>query len=263
MDSAIPPRYLPDMPISPPENWERPRKTLIVASTPRSGSNLVCSKVCSTGVLGNPGEYFRHWDTPEVTTADRCLLAASEGKSENGVVAFKLFPEHFDKLQKDVRLTEWFPDPIWVQLERRDLLGQAISLAKAMQDRAWTSGEPAVKDAEYTARGIEAALAQIIAGNGRWSAYFARNGIEPLHVFYEDIRDDFDSACQRMGALLGLETPVPATKQVDMRQQRNAQNDDWRRRFLAEAGDRDSFPAAINPMGNRKRKKSGWTFWRR
>ncbi|CCV16096.1 Stf0 family sulfotransferase [Mesorhizobium sp. STM 4661] len=251
------------MPISPPESWERPSKTLIIASTPRSGSNLLCNKVCSTGVLGNPGEYFHHWDAPEVTTVDRCLLAASKGKSENGVVAFKLFPEHFDRLQKDIRLTEWFPDPVWVLLERRDLLGQAISLAKAMQDGAWTSGEHAVKDAEYTVEGIEAALAKIIAGNGRWSAYFARSGIEPLHIFYEDIHDDFDSACQRMGRLLGLEAPVPATAQVDMQQQRNAQNDDWRRRFLAEAGDRNSFPAALNPMGNRARKKTGWRFWRR
>lgn len=263
MDSAILSGYLPDMPISPPESWERPRRTLIIASTPRSGSNLLCSKVSSTGVLGNPGEYFHHWDTPEVTTVDRCLLAASSGKTENGVVAFKLFPEHFDRLQKDIRLTEWFPDPVWVHLERRDLLGQAISLTKAMQDRAWTSGENAVKDAEYTVQGIEAALAKIIAGNGRWSAYFARSGIEPLRICYEDIRDDCDSACQRMGALLGLQTPVSATAQVDMQKQRNAQNDDWRRRFLAEAGDRNNFPATVSPTGSRARKKSGWRFWKR
>lgn len=140
---------------------------------------------------------------------------------------------------------------------------KAISLAKAMQDGAWTSGENAVKDAEYTVEGIEAALAKIIAGNGRWSAYFARSGIEPLHIFYEDVHDDFDGVCQRVGGLLGLEAPVPATAQVDMQRQRNAQSDDWRRRFLAEAGDRNNFPAVVNPMGSRARKKSGWMFWRR
>jgi LPS sulfotransferase NodH len=132
--------------------------TLIIASTPRSGSSLFCSKLSSTRVLGNPTEYFRHWGTPEVSTVDRCLLAVEKGKTANGIVAFKVFPEHFDRLQKDIRLTQWFPDPLWVHLERRDLLGQAISLAKAMQDRVWSSGRDAMKDAEYSAQGIEAPL---------------------------------------------------------------------------------------------------------
>ncbi|UVK40652.1 Stf0 sulfotransferase [Mesorhizobium sp. AR10] len=252
------------MPISPPASWERPRKTLIIASTPRSGSSHFCSKVASTGVLGNPTEYFRHWDSPEVTTTDRCLLAVEKGKTANGVVAIKLFPEHFDRLQKDIRLTEWFPDPLWVHLERRDLLGQAVSLNKAMQDGVWSGRDGnAGKHAEYSALGIEAALAKIAAGNGRWAAYFARTGAEPLRLFHEDICDDFDSACQHIGARLGLDAPVPPTGDVDLKPQRNAQNDEWRRRFLAEAGDPNSFPVTIRPTGLRKRKKPKWMFWKR
>ncbi len=248
------------MPIRPPPGWERPRRTLIIASTPRSGSNLFCDKLTSTGVLGKPTEYFRHWDTPEMTTAARCLLAAEKGRTDNGVVAFKLFPEHFDRLQQDIRLIEWFPDPLWIHLERRDLLGQAISLAKALQDGVWRSGEnAAVKDAAYSAVGIEAALAQITTGNGRWRAYFARTGVEPLRFVYEDILGDFDIACQRIGARLALETPVPPTAEAHSVRQGNAQNDEWRRQFLAEA-DRSHFPAVILPA---RRKKPKWAFWRK
>ena len=251
------------MPISPPPSWEPPRRMLIIASTPRSGSNLFCRKLSSTGVLGNPTEYFRHWDTPETLTSDRCLMAAEKGRTANGVVAFKLFPEHFDRLQKDIRLNEWFPAPLWVQLERRDLLGQAISLAKAMQDGVWRSDRQPVRQAQYSQAGIEAALAKIVAGNARWAAYFARGGIEPLRFVCEDIRDDFDSVCQRIGSKLRLEAPVPPTGEVGMEQQRNTQNDEWRRRFLTEAGDRSHFPQTLTVAGARKRKKSKWLFWKK
>jgi LPS sulfotransferase NodH len=250
------------MSISPPASWRRPHKTLIIASTPRSGSNFFCRKLRSTGVLGNPTEYFRHWDTPDVTTAERCRLAAEKGRTDNGVVAFKLFPEHFERLQKDIRLSEWFPDPIWVHLERKDLLGQAISLARAMQDGVWSSGKEPMKDALYSRWAIEASLAKIVANNGRWAAYFARTGIEPLRVFYEDISDEVDNVCQRIGIRLGLAVPVPSTGDVDMKQQRDAQNDDWRQLFLAEAGDQSSFPATIIPTGALKRKKPKWMFWK-
>ncbi|MER9423193.1 hypothetical protein NKI88_12150 [Mesorhizobium sp. M0317] len=68
----------------------------------------------STGVLGDPKEYFnREEKTP---TVERCTRIAASA-TPNGVAATKLFPSHFYELSRDIRLTEWFPDPGWIYLE--------------------------------------------------------------------------------------------------------------------------------------------------
>ena len=41
---------------------ETPRKTLIICSTPRTGSTLLCSLLKSTQLMGNPESYFRKQD---------------------------------------------------------------------------------------------------------------------------------------------------------------------------------------------------------
>ena len=246
------------MPISPPTGWKPPGKTLIIATLQRSGSTLLCEKMRSTGVLGNPEEYFnREEKTP---TVERCARIAASA-TPNGVAATKLFPSHFYELSRDIRLTEWFPDPVWIYLERRDRLGQAISWAKAWQDGAWTSKSAAVKNAEYSAYGIDFALAQIAIGTGRWTSFFARTGIEPLRLFYEDTLDDFDSISQRIGLLAGLDAPVPREGKVSLSPQRNEESDEWRRRFLAECGNPDDFDRPIVRL--RKRRRSKWIFWRK
>lgn len=228
---------------------------------PRSGSNLLCGKMRTTGVLGYPTEYFRHWDTPEMASAERCVIAATKGRTPNGVVAFKLFPEHFDRLQAEIRLTEWFPDPVWVLLERRDLLGQAISLARAMQDGKWSSTGTATGVAEYSREQIEASLRKIVVGNARWASFFARAGIEPLRFVYEDIDGDFDSVCRAIAARLGLDEPMPPTTDVSIKPQRDVLNDEWRARFVAETGPLDDLPE-LTRHGGRGRRQSRWKFWK-
>jgi hypothetical protein len=69
--------------------------------------------------------------------------------------------------------------------------------------------------------------------------------------------------CRRIGTGLGLEASVLSTGEVDTKRQRNAQNDEWRRQFLAEANDPSNFPLTISPVDSRKRKKPKWAFWRK
>lgn len=216
----------------------------------------------TTGVLGYPTEYFRHWDTPEMASAERCKIAATKGRTPNGVVAFKLFPEHFDRLQADICLTQWFPDPVWVLLERRDLLGQAISLARAMQDGKWSSTGTATGVAAYSREQIEASLRKIVVGNARWASFFARAGIEPLRFVYEDIDGDFDGVCLAIAARLGLDEPVSPTTDVGIRPQRDVLNDEWRARFVAETGPMDELPE-LTQRGERRHRQSRWKFWKR
>lgn len=90
--------------IDPTNNWQPPRRTLVVAATPRSGSTLLCQSMAATEMLGKPGEYFKskHW--PEVDRsetvdfAERLPLPAIRGATPNGIASFKLFPKHLDQL---------------------------------------------------------------------------------------------------------------------------------------------------------------------
>lgn len=228
-------------------------RTVIVAATPRSGSSMLGQVMASTGCLGKPAEYFEPDRVPGTTPVDRCRLVLTEGRSANGVVATKLFPLHFDWLRRDVRLSDWFPDPLWVHLRRRDLLGQAISLAIAMQDRAWKSNDTPVGSAVYSREGIERALKQL--AEPRWPVFFARHGIEPLELVYEDLGDAGD-ACRMMADRLGVTlTAMPAPPML--LRQRGAVNEAWRRRFIAEAGNPDDFDGRV-PEARRR-----WRFWRR
>lgn len=228
-------------------------RMVIVAATPRSGSSMLGQVMASTGCLGKPAEYFEPGRVPGTTPVDRCRLVLTEGRSANGVVATKLFPLHFDWLRRDVRLSDWFPDPLWVHLRRRDLLGQAISLAIAMQDRAWKSNDTPVGSAVYSREGIERALKQL--AEPRWPVFFARHGIEPLELVYEDLGDAGD-ACRMMADRLGVTlTAMPAPPML--LRQRGAVNEAWRRRFIAEAGNPDDFDGRV-PEARRR-----WRFWRR
>lgn len=228
--------------MKPPADWVVPEKTYIVACTPRSGSTFFCAKVSTTGVLGRPAEFFNvAYDKHATAATHRCKVAFELGKTPNGVLGIKLFPEQFDQVRSQISLFDWFPNPIWVKIERKDLLGQAISLAIARQNDSWNSREVPQRTATYSTEEIEWALDDIAGDNRRWENFFARSEIVPLRFCYEDLTADCDIACALLADRLKLREPVPPTSEVDFEIQRTRINDDWRAKFVEAAGDPNEF----------------------
>lgn len=247
----------------------------LVCGEPRGGSSFLVRNLMSTGLLGYPYEYFsRPGCRREMRTDTERGIAnfLRHASTPNGVYGAKLFSDQFDLLAP----ADWIgrmPGLKFIHLERRDLLGQAISMLRATQTGQYMSVEPAGAQPRYDGRAIARLMRRFAAGQARWRAYFARNGIEPLHLYYEDIAEDPQAAVSAIGRLMVLETvPRIQPARVSTEIQRDDLSQSWRERFLAEAGDLtrfDPIPGArlrrvVRWLQSRLhprliRDKTGWT----
>lgn len=236
----------------------RPLRGYAICTTGRSGSNFLCQLLTSTDVLGRPLEYFngparRALGLPNYPDdPDRQLAAVlSSGCTPNGVYGLKLFPRQF-LLAESSRWTERAPGLSFVLLEREDLLGQAISWAKALQTRSYRSTSPMQGPAVYDGELIAGQLAELVREQARWRLWFGRTGVQPLRLTYESIAASPVSAVQAVADLVGLASAVrPEMTRVDLRMQRDEQSEEWRARFLAERGDRGRIAWEFSEAGVR------------
>ncbi len=215
-----------------------------ICTQPRSGSNLLCQYLSSTDQLGYPLEYFngparRAFGLPDFPDAPELQIEAvlRLGATPNGVYAVKLFASQFAAFSRRLRWMDLLPNLHFVYLSRDDLLGQAISWARALQTEQYRSVQPAKRLAVYDADVIRSRLMAIVRERAQWEAFFARTGIEPLRIVYEGFLEGRSSYVDRVANLVGIENPVVDQRKVDLVIQRDAVTVEWEQRFRAENGD--------------------------
>jgi LPS sulfotransferase NodH len=215
-----------------------------ICTQPRSGSNLLCQVLSSTDQLGYPLEYFngpgrRALGLPDFPDAAELQIEAvlRLGATPNGVYAVKLFASQFATFSRRLRWMDLLPNLRFVYLTRDDLLGQAISWARALQTEQYRSTQPAKRPAVYDADLIRSQLMAVVRECAQWEAFFARTGIEPLRIVYERFLEDRSSYVDRVASLVGIENPVVDQRRVDLVMQRDAVTEEWKQRFRAENGD--------------------------
>ncbi|MEO6394355.1 MAG: Stf0 family sulfotransferase [Devosia sp.] len=233
---------------SPPPGWTVPLRTIVIATLQRSGSNLLGELMVQTGLLGRPGEFFNPFALRATypgqgkTLTERFELARQHGATANGVVAIKLFPEYVPTLQSGFRFSEWFGTPVWVWLRRRDLLAQAISLSLAREQGSYISANAPKREPTYSAQGIYNTMRELASRNIRWEVYFARTGIAPIPIYYEEIESDPDRVIRAIGDAAGIELGnFRSAPPAQFQKQRTACNAEWAERFRSELGDPDLF----------------------
>ncbi|QND50992.1 hypothetical protein HB779_03130 [Phyllobacterium sp. 628] len=218
-----------------------------ICTSPRTGSNFVCQLISSTGVLGKPLEYFnwrgrRHFENAGYPdhVAGQINEILSTGCTDNSIYALKLFAHQHDWISGEIAWTKVLPNLSFVYLTRNDLVAQAISWAIALQTGQFRATQTAHGEPVFDAILINQQLRQIIIENARWTFYFARTGIAPLHLIYEDVLADPEGAVEKIAALMGLSpTPIPVVKAVNVSVQRTMMNEAWATRFRGEYGDPD------------------------
>ena len=218
-----------------------------ICTSPRSGSNFVCQLLAGTGVLGRPLEYFngpgrRFFDDPEYPDDPHAQLRriTSMGRSPNGIYGLKVFAHQHDWIADKVAWTRELPNLHFIFLTRRDLLGQAISWAKAEQTGQYRHTQTAHRDPVIDSGRVMARMAAIARENARWEMFFARNGLQPVRLVYEDVAAHPQDGVDRVAAELGLGGRVVADlAHVQVRIQRDAFSEAWRHRFLDECGNLD------------------------
>ena len=216
-----------------------------ICTAPRSGSAYLCQLLESTEVLGRPDEYFNPAikilpgmaDHPADPTAQLEQIT-TRGATPNGVYGFELFAAQADRAAS----THWpsaLPNLKFIRLIRRDLLGQALSLARAQQTGQYRASFKITGEAVYDREEIQALLTRSVQAQARWELYFARIGLQPLTLVYEDIVERPQAAVDAIAALMQVEGAVCDFSRVEIKVQRDAVLAEWRERFLAEATDRD------------------------
>jgi LPS sulfotransferase NodH len=221
----------------------------VIAATPRSGSNFLGQALASTGVLGRPLEYFnapgrRALEAPDFpdAVADQVQWILTRGATANGVYALKAFPDQFSAALRQVDLFAHLPGLQFVRLVRRDLLGQAISWARALQTQQYRSTQTPMSAPRYDGRLIAKLMVDIACANVSWAVYLARTGIEAPILFYEDVEADPAGAVQQIAARVEVDGARIDPALVDLKRQRDAESEAWRARYIAEQGVRSHLP---------------------
>ncbi|MDB5691064.1 MAG: Stf0 sulfotransferase [Alphaproteobacteria bacterium] len=233
----------------------------VICTEERSGSNLLCHHLESTGVLGRPDEVFKY-----AAAVARLRHAGPSGlydrlkpaTTANGVYGFKLFSGHFDFIAG----TDWLerlPALQFVYLERRDLLGQAISLVKATQTRSFRASITPMTEPFYDRAAIAFALQRLTLAQARWKIFFATNDLRALPLTYEEICDDPMAAVRSIAERVDVDVAGIVSSAPAMSVQRNAVSDEWRERYVQDAGGL----RRIAPLGFSALRNSGGTVARK
>ncbi len=193
-----------------------------------------------TTVLGRPSEYLNTpWmrrfipDYPDDITR-QIDIAKRLGTTTNGCFALKLHPWHFDRLASAFDLSD-LPNPKFIFLDRKDTLGQAISLVRARQTEKFHSFAAQARQPEYDATQIGKALDEVILNKARWTRFFARNSIRPLRLSYEQFSSEPVATLTKIAAFVDVIIPSDIGQiQSRLSVQRDASNLAWRQRFVAE-----------------------------
>jgi LPS sulfotransferase NodH len=215
--------------------------TYLIASTPRSGSHFFGHLLFSTGVLGSPLEYFepvhaRKWMEKLGAEDFETLLTLlyERRTSPSGWFGIKAHWSQFAPIADSDELVRFLDIDRYIKIRRRDRIAQAISAVIARQTQAWISFQTAAREPQYHLPSIRAMIAVIDSQASEWDEFFARKGISPLIVEYEDLIENPEVIVEKVLRDLGVaRSGVKRTGRLPERQASDL-NDEWRERYLSD-----------------------------
>lgn len=201
--------------------WDRPprasapERRVVICSTPRSGSYLLCRQMINAG-LGLPAEYFRartvarlaeRWGVPPGDLSAYIDALEAHRTTANGIFAAKI--QWYQLTQHPVareRLVE--RADLVVYLYRRDVVAQAVSWQVSLATGFWSfdaTPGPRAKDVALDRVDQTLRLANdLVAQNRAWEALLARFPRPVLRVPYETYVREQSGLLRQMAADLAL-----------------------------------------------------------
>lgn len=241
----------------------------LIASSPRTGSNMLCRALWLSKLAGAPDQYLNR---------DHMLdFCQREGRPERTLVSYPFWEKHFwvnrigikEYMQfiEGVRTTSngvfglrmhasnFFQDHLLnvdireillsyrvIRLVRRDVLAQAISFVVALSRNDWiddpewrTGGGPSVEiPLEYDRQKIDLAIQYIEGMNRFMEAFFDKWNSDILTIDFEFLMDRYEAELRRVLDFVGCGQPVDVPRSNTFTQASQLK-DDWKARY--EAGE--------------------------
>lgn len=227
-----------------------------MCSTPRSGSNLLCSYIRSLNVIGPITE----WLNPDVMATqigeeldfDEAYYQAHPKEVLSRIIDHRMggdgsfsakihYLQLFEMINTGFNPFDLFTNPGFVHIVRKDLIGQAISYSKAEQEKAWTSLETPVTKAEYNFLDILEKLQMIVSSNLEWIQFIQAMNKPCLVVVYEDLEQNPQKIVGDVMRQWGYSVTPEQLSRIKTKysKQTNELNVQWRQRFEEDAKKRN------------------------
>jgi hypothetical protein len=183
---------------------------LILLCTPRRcGSGLIRDYLVGNGI---PMKELPHFGVNSAADIAQALNAQPEP-----IQGIK--PVVLDMLHKEIEpASEWFCNllakvkterVVWVYLDRRNHVRQAMSLIRSSQigEGGVFEGTPQQADIPYPYKRLPRRIRIMDMERVWWSAFFDSYCIEPTIIYYEDLIADIPGTIRKVFDLLGIKNP--------------------------------------------------------
>jgi LPS sulfotransferase NodH len=230
-----------------------PRKRYLIATSARSGSTFLCSRISDYGDLGFPMEFLnesyiaefdRLFPNPNLEDYQRYIGAAFT--SDLGVFGLKTDWWRFQEARQAGFMDPLIGQPfdLIVHLRRRDFAAQAVSLCLAVESNVWHARD--VHQAEldpwhsrvaYDAAKIKHHARNILNQEYHWRRFIAASGAPAVEVDYEDVARDVDVAIRRLAEAFEVRLTATPPRRPAIQQATSSVARAWRDRFHEECED--------------------------
>lgn len=216
-------------------------RTLFICFTNRSGSTFLGEALASTRSVKPAREYLNHpvvarqSSQRDIHSFDDYLIDTAGRFTHKGVFTLKAGLRQLYYLARLGFLGDLLKDPIFVLIERDDVLAQAVSWAMALQTGQWKSTQESARETlEFDFEVIDSRIDSILAENASFKAFFARNDCHVEYVHYEQLRADPEKVVAELAGALDLEHTTYHPDRVNIAPQRSSVNAEWKDRYLEE-----------------------------
>ncbi|WP_262692495.1 Stf0 family sulfotransferase [Kordiimonas aestuarii] len=236
-----------------------PKTKYVIASTPRSGSNLLTRYLWLSKQAGAPEEYFAsryvqdfdsRWNMLTKTNVNFESWVKGEKKpniahgkyleklqkvrtSPNGVFGIKIHVCHLDEpINAHVDFKELFADYKIVRIRRKDLVRQAISHTIARQtniwilDNEWLKKNNKTKDPVYDFDEISKNIKYLEELEQQWDRHVKNKDCDVFQLHYEDLSCSPRDSIARVFKFLNIGN-VDDVPKPNISKQSNEINEHW------------------------------------